>query len=333
MVTGTDDSTIKTDKISFTFGGAPELLSLGGGEYYEGGDAEFTMYAKYADIVTWYVMYRQSGGSEIYTLDEFKELTGSEYITSHKGLGFYDELYKATITFKNVPDSWSGKYSVGYKLENDLGKVSFNPENTLPFTFSVTRPEIISFIETQSCIEGENMTFSFEAENMSSTEWTFEKADDEGVMVDYSLDDMNELFPDSSFDASMENGTAILTVSNVRSELCNYTLYARAISEEGRYSSAGSAQLNIISVLEYAITVCEENYRQITVSCPESGEYTLCVAGYDNLGRLEELHIKTLDFARGKATYDTEKDFGYHYDIKVMIWNNKLQPLCEVYQE
>ncbi len=330
VVTGTDDTTTKTDKISFTFGGTPELLSFGGGEYYAGGDAEFTMYANYAEVVTWYVVHRQSGSFNSYTLDEFAEKIGCKYVTTHRGVGFYDELYKATVTFKNVPESWSGKYSLGYKLMNDLGTVSFNSENTLPFTVSVTRPDIISFIETQSCIEGENMAFSFEAENMSSAEWGFE-TEVEGVMAYYSLDDMKELFPDSSFDTSIENGTATLTVSNVRSELCNYTLYARAISEEGRSSSAGSAQLNVISVLRYAITACGENYQKITVSCPESGEYTLYIAGYDNLGKLEELHTKTLDFARGKATYDTEKNFGEHYDIKVMLWNNKLMPLCEVY--
>ena len=73
------------------------------------------------------------------------------------------------LTHANVPESWSGTYAVGYELMNDLGEVSFNPENTLPFTLSVIRPEIISFIETQSCIEGENMTFSFEAENIPCT--------------------------------------------------------------------------------------------------------------------------------------------------------------------
>lgn len=333
VVTGTDNTTTKTDRISFTFGGAPELLSFGGGEYYSDGDAEFTMYAKYAEQVTWYVLYRQSGGSEIYTLDEFKELTGCEYVTTHKGLGLYNELCKATVTFKNVPDSWSGKYSVGYKLENDLGKVSFNPENTISFTVSVTRPNIIRFIKPQSCIEGGNMTFLIEAKNMSSAEWTFEKADDEGIMFAYTLDDMKELFPDSSFDTLTVNGTARLTISNVRSEMCYYTLYAKALSKDGGSVNVGSARLNVISVLEYAITACEENYQKITVNCPESGEYTLYIAGYDNLGKLEELHIKTLDFARGKATYDTEKNFGEHYDIKVMLWNNKLQPLCKFYQE
>jgi len=332
VVTGTDGSTTKTNRISFTFGGAPELLSFGGGEYYEGGDAEFTMYANYADIVTWYVVHRQSGSFNIYTLDEFAELKGCEYVTSHKGLGFYNELYKASVTFKNVPESWSGSYSVGYRLMNDLGEVSFNPENTLPFTFSVTRPDIISFIETQSCVEGENMTFSFEAEGMSSAEWTFEKADDDGVIVAYSLDDMKELFANSSFDTSIENGTATLTVSNVRSELCNYTLYASGISEEGRYSSAGSAQLNVISVLEYAITACDEDYRKITVNCPESGEYTLFIVGYDNYGVMKEIYAEKICFSRGKATYDTEKHMSGYAEIKVMLWDDNIQPLCEFYQ-
>ncbi len=327
-VTGTDGTTVSTNRIYFTFGGAPELLSFGGGEYYEGSDAEFTIYANYADTVTWYVFRRQSGSSNIYKLDEFKELTGCEYITSHKGLGFYNELYKASVTFKNVPESWSGKYSVGYRLMNDLGEVSFNPENTLPFTLSVTRPEIISFIETQSCIEGENMTFSFEAENMLSAEWSFE-TEDEGVMVNYSLDDMKELFPDSSFDTSIENNSATLTVSNVRSEMCNYTLYASAISEEGRYSSAGAAQLNVISVREFAITACAENYRKITVNCPEGGEYILYIAGYNNEGALEKLVVKKLNFKKGKATYDTEASLSGYDEIKVMLWNKDIMPLCE----
>ena len=81
------------------------------------------------------------------------EINGGSFTAKSNG-AFYDELYKATVTFKNVPESWSGTYTVGYKLMNDLGEVSFNPENTLPFTLSIARPEIVSFIETQSCIEG-----------------------------------------------------------------------------------------------------------------------------------------------------------------------------------
>ncbi len=330
-VTGTDGTTVSTNRISFTFGGAPELLSFGGGEYYAGGDAEFTVYANYAEVVTWYVFHRQSGSSNIYKLDEFKELTGCEYITSHRGMGFYDELYKASVTFKNVPESWSGKYSVGYRLMNDLGTVSFNPENTLPFTLSVARPEIISFIETQSCIEGENMTFSFEAEDMSSAEWTFEKADEEGVMVEYSLDEIKALFPDSSFDTAIKNKTATLIVSNVRSELCNYTLYASAISEAGEYSSAGSAQLNVVSVLEYRIAQAEDDYSKITVCCPEEGEYILYIAGYSSNNELEGLCVKKLDFLRGKYTYDTETKITGCDRVKVMLWKNNIQPLCEFY--
>lgn len=331
VITGADDSKTKTNRISFTFGGAPELLSFSGGEYYAGGDAEFTVYANYADIVTWKVFYRQSGVSKIYTPDEFAELTDCKYSTSHKGLGFYDELYKASITFKNVPESLSGKYSVGYVLENDLGKVSFNPDNTIEFKFSPIKPNINWFLTPQSCIEGGNMEFLIDAENMSSAEWTFEKADDEGIMFAYTLDDMRELFPDSSFVASTENGSAKLTISNVRSEMCYYTLYAKAYSYEGGSVNVGSARLNVISVCEFAIRACDENYRKITVSCPESRECTLYIAGYDNLGKLEELHIKTLNFARGKAIYDTGKNFGEHYNIKVMLWDNDtLTPLCDV---
>ena len=332
VVTGTDDSTTKTDRVSFTFGGAPELLSFVGGEYYEGSDAEFTMYANYAEEITWYVVHRQSGSFDICTLDEFAQLTGCEYVTSHRGLGFYDELYKASVTFKNVPESWSGTYAVGYKLMNDLGEISFNPENTLPFTFSVTRPNIISFIETQSCIEGENMTFSFEAEDMSSAEWTFEKADDEGVMVAYTLDEIKALFPDTSFETSLAEGKATLTVSNVKSELCGYTLYANAISEEGGYSSAGMAQFNVISVFEYAITACEENYQKITVFCPEAGNYILYIAGYDENGVMKELHAKEISFSKGKSVYDTQKQISGYDKIKVMLWDKDMRPMCDFYQ-
>ncbi len=328
-VTGTDDSKTKTNRISFTFGGAPELLSFGGGEYYEGGDAEFTIYANYADNVTWYVVHRQSGYLKMYTLDEFAAETGCEYTTSHKGIGFYDELYKATVTFRNVPESWSGKYSVGYKLMNDLGTVSFNPENTLPFTFSPIKPNIIWFLTPQSCTEGESMEFLIDAENMSSAEWTFEKADEEGIVRAYTLDDMRELFPNSSFVASTENGSAKLTISNARSEMCYYTLYAKAISEEGGSVNVGAARLNVISVREFAIRACKENYRKITVSCPEGGEYILYIAGYNNEGALEKLVVKKLDFMRGKATYDTEASLYGYDEIKVMLWDKDRNPLCE----
>lgn len=330
-VTGTDDTTTKTNRIYFTFGGAPELLSFGGGEYYEGGDAQFTMYANYADTVTWYVMHRQSGSTDIYKLDKFKELTGCEYVTTHKALGLYNELCKASVTFKNVPDSWSGKYSVGYKLENDLGEVSFNPENTIGFTFSPIKPKINWFLIPQSCIEGECMEFLIDAENMSSAEWTFEKADDEGIMLAYTLDEMRELFPDSSFVASTENGAAKLTISNARSEMCYYTLYAKAFSEEGGSVNVGSARLNVISVREFAIRACNENYQKITVSCPESGEYTLYIAGYDSTGKLQGLHTKKLTFSRGKAVYDTEKQMSDYYEIKVMLWDSNINPLCSFY--
>jgi len=244
VVTGTDDSTTKTNRISFTFGGIPSVTDAGGGEYYENGDAEFVLWADYAEEVTWYVIKRISGSLNIYTLDEFAELTECEYVTSHKGIGFYDELYKATVTFKNVPASWSGTYSVGYRLMNDLGEVSFNPENTIPFKLTTKKPLVTQLIETQSCKEGESVTYTFEAEDMSAADWIFEKADEEGIMFTYTLDDMRALFPEVSFETSLAEGKATLTISNVNSALCEYIIYANAVGVSA-YASAGVAQLNI----------------------------------------------------------------------------------------
>ena len=177
------------------------------------------------------------------------------------------------------------------------------------------------------------MEFLIDAENMSSAEWTFEKADEEGIVRAYTLDDMRELFPDSSFVASTENGSAKLTISNARSEMCYYTLYAKAISEEGGSVNVGAARLNVISVREFAITACKENYRKITVSCPESGEYTLYIAGYNSDGVLKELHAKKFCFSRGRATYDTEKQISGYDKIKVMLWDDNMSQLCDFYEK
>ena len=95
----------------------------------------------------------------------------------------------------------------------------------------------------------------------------------------------------------------------------------------------GSCEPLVLLVRENKILSRDTYYRNITVDCVDEGEYTLYIAGYDINGRLEELNMKTLDFARGRATYDMEENFGNHYDIKVMLWNDKYQPLCKFYQE
>ena len=246
QVTGTDNTTVRTNRINFTFGDTPSVIGVSGGEYYAGSNVEFNMWAEYAEEITWYVVRRRSGNLQIYTLDEFAELTGCEYETSHRKIG--KRLHNAKVTFKNGEENWAGKYTVGYELQNSLGKASLDLENLVPFTLSPVRPLVTRFIETQTCIEGENMTFTFEAEDMADAEWVFEKADDEGTMVAYSLDSIRALFPESSFSASVTAGTATLTVSNARSELYDYVLYANAIGISAP-ASAGMARLNVFKVL------------------------------------------------------------------------------------
>jgi hypothetical protein len=182
----------------------------------------------------------------IYTLEKFAEETGCEYGTTHRG--YPSGLYSASVLFKNVDASWAGKYAVGYALENSLGKVNFDPENTIPFTLAVIKPEIISSIEAQSCKEGESLTFTFEAEDMVSPEWIFEKTDDDGIAVAYTIDDMKTIFPDMAFEASVLGNVATLNISNVRIQLCEYRLYANAIGASA-FSSAGMAQINVRSVM------------------------------------------------------------------------------------
>ena len=246
VVTGTDGSTVKTNRITFTYGEKPSTVVTSGGEFYDGADAEFKLWAKYAERVTWYVISRRSGSVNIYTLEKFAEETGCEYGTTHRG--YPSGLYSASVLFKNVDASWAGKYAVGYALENSLGKVNFDPENTIPFTLAVIKPEIISSIEAQSCKEGESLTLTFEAEDMVSPEWIFEKADEDGIMVAYTVDDMKTLFPDTSFEASVLGNVATLSISNARIELCEYRLYANALGSFAS-SSAGTVRLNVFSVM------------------------------------------------------------------------------------
>ena len=53
------------------------------------------------------------------------------------------------------------------------------------------------------------------------------------------------------------------------------------------------------------------------------------VAGYNNEGALEKLVVKKLNFKKGKATYDTEASLWGYDEIKVMLWNKDIMPLCE----
>jgi len=244
VVTGTDGSTVKTNRISFTYGATPSEKSFGGGEYLANGNAEFKLFANYAETVTWKVMKRQSGSSKIYTLEEFKELTGCEYKTTHKG--YLNGLYCATVIFENVDESFSGKYLVGYTMKNSLGSVTvIDPADLVPFTLAEPRPIIQTFIESQSCDEDGSMTFTFSADAMDYAEWIFEKPDEEGVAVAYDIEEMEQLFPEVIFEESLSDNVATLTISNAKLGLSEYMLYAYGgLTAE---SCAGSAEMNVVA--------------------------------------------------------------------------------------
>lgn len=284
VVTGTDGSTVKTNRISFTFGEKPSEKSFGGGEYLANGNAEFKLFAKYAETVTWHVAYRQSGSSQIYTLEEFKELTGCEYKTSHKG--YLNGLYCATVVFENVDESFSGKYMVGYTMENSLGSVTIlEPADMVPFTLVEPRPIIQTFIESQTCYEGESMTFTFSADAMDYAEWIFEKPDEEGIEVAYEIEEMKQLFPDVTFEESLSDNVATLTISNAQTGLSEYMLYA--YGGLAALSCAGSAEMRVIpfegAVVSGTVTSFNSDTDDITIELfadgSTSADYTDTVKG------------------------------------------------------
>ena len=51
------------------------------------------------------------------------------------------------------------------------------------------------------------------------------------------------------------------------------------------------------------------------------------------LGKLEAVEIAPLHFTRGKATYNTQKPLADYPDIRVMLWDNLISPLCSLYQK
>lgn len=284
VVTGTDGSTVKTDRISFTYGTKPTEKSFGGGEYLANGNAEFKLFANYAETVTWHVAYFQSGSSQIYTLEEFKELTGCEYKTTHKG--YLNGLYCATVVFENVDQSFSGKYLVGYTMKNSLGSVTIiDPADMVPFTLVEPRPIIQTFIESQTCYEGESMTFTFSADAMDYAEWTFEKPNEEGIEVAYDIEEMKQLFPDVTFETSLSDNVATLTISNAQTGLSEYMLYA--YGSLAALSCAGSAEMRVIpfegAVVKGTVTSFNSDTDDITVELfaegSTSADYTDTVKG------------------------------------------------------
>ena len=295
-VTGTDGSTVKTDRISFTYGTTPSEKSFGGGEYLANGNAEFKLFAQYAETVTWKVMKHQSGSSKIYTLEEFKGLTGCEYKTKH--IGYLNGLYCSTVVFENVDESFSGKYLVGYTMKNSLGSVTvIEPSDLVPFTLVEPRPIIQTFIESQSCFEGEMMTFSFSADDMDYAEWIFEKPDEEGVAVAYDMEEMKALFPEVTFEESLSDNVATLKISNAQTGLSEYMLYAYGgLTAE---SCAGSAEMRVIALQGAAVSGTVTSYGNetddITIKLFAEGSET---ADYSTTvkGNTAEYSIENVEF-------------------------------------
>jgi hypothetical protein len=246
-------------------------------------------------------------------------------------------VYKTTVTFKNVPAPAAGSVSVGYEMRNNLSKVSFDPDHTLPFTLKVIKPEITQELEAQKCVDGENLTFTFKAKNMADVEWRFEKPDENGVSIAYDTEEMQGIFKESAFGTSFETDsetgerTATLVINNARSEMIDYTLCAYASTSSGIYLT-GSVPLDVFPVDEYEITDCRADSSIITVRCPEAGSYTLCIAGYDKFGKLEKIKVAPFAFKRGQAEYRTFEEFGAYPQIKVMLWDENIKPLCQFYE-
>ncbi|MBQ6905915.1 MAG: hypothetical protein IJN75_02745 [Clostridia bacterium] len=277
VVTGTDGSTVKTNTISFTFGEMPSEKSFGGGEIRANGDAEFKLWAKYADVIKWVVVKRRSGSTDIYTLEKFAEETGCEYGTTHRD--YATGLHSASVLFKNVDESWAGKYYIGYTLENSLGKVELDLDNLLPFEAYVNRPVIKKFIEEQSCFIGEDMTFSFEADNMTSAEWYFEKADEDGIMIVYTLDELRTLFPNTTFETAFYGDEATMTISNADLGLCEYVICPTAVNSTAA-ASAGTAQIYVMTSVDDATPIkISKQPTNVYVANGEKAETTVIATG------------------------------------------------------
>lgn len=322
VVTGTDGSTVKTDRISFTFGASPSVIGADGGEFYDGQSAKFNLWARYADEVEWVVMERGSGSTKLYSLEEFAAETGCQYGTAHRG--YTTGVHNASVLFQNVPASWANKYSVGYTLKNSLGTLSFDPDAAIPFALAVVRPQITSLLETVPDEAGEKSIFTFEAENMVDAEWTFEKPDDEGVILAYTLDEMKAAFPETSFVTAVLGNTATLTVSNAALELGEYLVCANAV---GTYAStfAGSALFRLPAGLTVSgmVTSFGSETDYITVQLyPEgsaSAAHTVVVVGnymYYYIADVKPGNYTLKAYKEGHQTYEQTITVG---DQSVMI--------------
>lgn len=241
IITSTAYSTVTSEVATITFGEKPIVDKYYGGSFKEGEDAVFYLWGYYFDDISWTVSSRL-GVFKAYTLDEFAAKTGIEYKLSLQK--FSNNLYKATVTFKNVPASVANKYKLGYAVENVLGKIAYSEDNALPFTIEVVKPTITSFVKSVSGYEGDDLKLSFSAENMTAADWLFEIVDDDGVAQVVSIEQMQKAFPDSTFSVKTTGTTSTLTITNSKEALNEYSLYAYAIGDNATVN-AGSAKFRI----------------------------------------------------------------------------------------
>ncbi len=242
LLTGTDGSTTTSRTVTLTFGDIPQVENFYSHGYYADGDATFYLCGDMFEKVDWTVVYRSGSTTKFYTLEESKAETGIDYDTSLKLFG---GVYRAVVTFKNVPESFSGQYSVGYSVSNALGKVNFSLDNVVPFECLPELPTVTETLTGDICNEGGTLTFTFTSPDMTSADWLFESYDEDGIGVVHSIDEMKAAFPKSTFKTELKDGKATLTVTNADVAMNSYTLYAYAVGANGR-ANAGSIGVSVM---------------------------------------------------------------------------------------
>ncbi len=242
VLTGTDGSKTNSKTVTVTFGDIPQVEKFYSHGYYADGDATFYLWGDMFEGVDWTVVYRGGSTTKFYTLDEFKAEKGIDY---EAGFKLFGGVYRAVVTFKNVPESISGKYSVGYSVSNALGKVNFSLDNVVPFECLPELPTVTETLTGDICNEGGTLTFTFTSPDMTSADWLFESYDEDGIGVVHSIDEMKAAFPKSTFKTELKDGKATLTVTNADVAMNSYTLYAYAVGANGR-ANAGSIGVEVM---------------------------------------------------------------------------------------
>ena len=245
VLTGTDGSKTNSRTVTVTFGDLPQVENFYSHGYYADGDATFYLWGDMFEKVDWTVVYRGGSTTKFYTLDEFKAEKGIDY---EAGFKLFGGVYRAVVTFKNVPESFSDQYSVGYSVSNALGKVNFSLDNVVPFECLPELPTVTETLTGDICNEGETLTFTFTSPDMTAADWLFESYDEDGVGVVHSIDEMQSAFPNSTFKTELKDGKATLTVTNADIAMNSFTLYAYAVGANGR-ANAGSVGVEVHGII------------------------------------------------------------------------------------